>query len=82
MPFSIAVWKDSCTKNINEHYIFYIFLGPSESDHFSHNLRGVIPRSFEYLFSLIDREKDKVKLTVKIKQYYEIPHFEKLALDN
>ncbi|KAF3829217.1 hypothetical protein GH733_003481 [Mirounga leonina] len=33
--------------------------GPSESDHFSHNLRGVIPRSFEYLFSLIDREKEK-----------------------
>ncbi|KAB1264401.1 Kinesin-like protein KIF15 [Camelus dromedarius] len=33
--------------------------GPSESDNFSHNLRGVIPRSFEYLFSLIDREKEK-----------------------
>uniref|UniRef100_A0A452THV5 Kinesin-like protein KIF15 n=1 Tax=Ursus maritimus TaxID=29073 RepID=A0A452THV5_URSMA len=40
-------------------YFFYISLGPSESDHFSHNLRGVIPRSFEYLFSLIDREKEK-----------------------
>ncbi|MBZ3882423.1 Kinesin-like protein KIF15 [Sciurus carolinensis] len=34
-------------------------MGPSESDNFSHNLRGVIPRSFEYLFSLIDREKEK-----------------------
>lgn len=45
----------------------YFFLGPSESDNFSHNLRGVIPRSFEYLFSLIEREKEKVKLTVKIK---------------
>ncbi|XP_076431643.1 kinesin-like protein KIF15 isoform X8 [Peromyscus maniculatus bairdii] len=34
-------------------------MGPSDSDNFSHNLRGVIPRSFEYLFSLIDREKEK-----------------------
>ncbi|XP_006765148.1 PREDICTED: kinesin-like protein KIF15 isoform X1 [Myotis davidii] len=37
----------------------FTMMGPSESDNFSHNLRGVIPRSFEYLFSLIDREKDK-----------------------
>ncbi|XP_045348534.1 kinesin-like protein KIF15 isoform X2 [Leopardus geoffroyi] len=37
----------------------FTMMGPSESDHFSHNLRGVIPRSFEYLFSLIDREKEK-----------------------
>lgn len=33
---------------------------PDESDSFTHELRGVIPRSFEYLFSLINREKQKV----------------------
>ncbi|XP_013368827.1 PREDICTED: kinesin-like protein KIF15 isoform X3 [Chinchilla lanigera] len=37
----------------------FTMMGPSESDNFSHNLRGVIPRSFEYLFSLIDREREK-----------------------
>uniref|UniRef100_A0A803YR24 Kinesin family member 15 n=1 Tax=Meleagris gallopavo TaxID=9103 RepID=A0A803YR24_MELGA len=33
--------------------------GPSDSDNFTHSLRGVIPRSFEYLFFLIEREKEK-----------------------
>ncbi|KAM8758534.1 kinesin-like protein KIF15 isoform 2-T2 [Rhynchonycteris naso] len=37
----------------------FTMMGPSEPDNFSHNLRGVIPRSFEYLFSLIEREKEK-----------------------
>ncbi|OCT74238.1 hypothetical protein XELAEV_18033196mg [Xenopus laevis] len=37
----------------------FTMLGPSESDNFTHNLRGVIPRSFEYLFFLINREKEK-----------------------
>ncbi|XP_037704775.1 kinesin-like protein KIF15 [Choloepus didactylus] len=37
----------------------FTMMGPSESDQFSHNLRGVIPRSFEYLFFLIEREKEK-----------------------
>ncbi|XP_055985479.1 kinesin-like protein KIF15 [Sorex fumeus] len=37
----------------------FTMMGPSESDNFSHNLRGIIPRSFEYLFSLIGREKEK-----------------------
>ena len=37
----------------------FTMMGPSDSDNFSHNLRGIIPRSFEYLFSLIDREKEK-----------------------
>uniref|UniRef100_A0A8I3NU78 Kinesin-like protein KIF15 n=1 Tax=Canis lupus familiaris TaxID=9615 RepID=A0A8I3NU78_CANLF len=57
---------ESCMSGYNgtifAYYICILFsfsLGPSESDHFSHNLRGVIPRSFEYLFSLIDREKEK-----------------------
>ncbi|XP_074981779.1 kinesin-like protein KIF15 isoform X3 [Caretta caretta] len=38
----------------------FTMMGPSESDNFTHNLRGVIPRSFEYLFFLIEREKEKV----------------------
>jgi hypothetical protein len=66
LPFNIAILKDSQ----NKRFLFYSFLffsGPSDSDNFSHNLRGIIPRSFEYLFSLIDREKEKVKLTVKTK---------------
>uniref|UniRef100_A0A4W3IAB3 Kinesin family member 15 n=1 Tax=Callorhinchus milii TaxID=7868 RepID=A0A4W3IAB3_CALMI len=38
----------------------FTMLGPSDdSDNFTHNLRGVIPRSFEYLFYLISREKEK-----------------------
>uniref|UniRef100_A0A3B5LL17 Kinesin-like protein n=1 Tax=Xiphophorus couchianus TaxID=32473 RepID=A0A3B5LL17_9TELE len=34
----------------------FTMLGPSELDNFTDELRGVIPRSFEYLFFLIDRE--------------------------
>uniref|UniRef100_A0A8C5QJ48 Kinesin family member 15 n=1 Tax=Leptobrachium leishanense TaxID=445787 RepID=A0A8C5QJ48_9ANUR len=37
----------------------FTMMGPSESDNFTHSLRGVIPRSFEYLFFLINREKEK-----------------------
>ncbi|KAJ7421652.1 Kinesin-like protein KIF15 [Pitangus sulphuratus] len=37
----------------------FTMMGPSDSDNFSHSLRGVIPRSFEYLFFLIEREKEK-----------------------
>ncbi|XP_051871609.1 kinesin-like protein KIF15-A [Pristis pectinata] len=38
----------------------FTMLGPSDdSDNFTHNLRGIIPRSFEYLFYLINREKEK-----------------------
>ncbi|XP_078395729.1 kinesin-like protein KIF15 isoform X1 [Cetorhinus maximus] len=38
----------------------FTMLGPSDdSENFTHNLRGVIPRSFEYLFYLINREKEK-----------------------
>ncbi|MBN3282394.1 KI15A protein, partial [Polyodon spathula] len=37
----------------------FTMLGPSESDNFTHNMRGVIPRSFEYLFFLINREIGK-----------------------
>jgi kinesin family protein 15 len=40
----------------------FTMIGPSddETDSFSHELRGVIPRSFEYLFSLIAREQQKL----------------------
>ncbi|KAA0724089.1 Kinesin-like protein KIF15-A [Triplophysa tibetana] len=37
----------------------FTMLGPSEVDNFSDELRGVIPRSFEYLFFLIQREVEK-----------------------
>ncbi|KAH9508888.1 Kinesin-like protein kif15 [Bulinus truncatus] len=37
----------------------FTMLGPSEnSDSFQHELRGVIPRSFEYLFSLIAHQQE------------------------
>ncbi|XP_068092421.1 kinesin-like protein KIF15 [Hyperolius riggenbachi] len=39
----------------------FTMLGPSDSDNFTHNLRGVIPRSFEYLFFLINREIEKAR---------------------
>lgn len=48
-------------------------LGPSELDNFTDELRGVIPRSFEYLFFLINREVEKVScnvfITNKVFQY-------------
>ncbi|XP_008943149.1 PREDICTED: kinesin-like protein KIF15, partial [Merops nubicus] len=37
----------------------FTMMGPADSDNFTHSLRGVIPRSFEYLFFLIEREKEK-----------------------
>ncbi|KAL2098945.1 hypothetical protein ACEWY4_005425 [Coilia grayii] len=37
----------------------FTMLGPSDCDSFSDDLRGVIPRSFEYLFFLISREVEK-----------------------
>ncbi|TRY85885.1 hypothetical protein DNTS_011911 [Danionella cerebrum] len=37
----------------------FTMLGPSELDTFSDELRGVIPRSFEYLFFLINREVEQ-----------------------
>lgn len=41
-------------------------LGPSELDNFTDELRGVIPRSFEYLFFLINREVERVSCDVMI----------------
>ena len=46
-------------------FFFPFFIsGPPEDDVdcFTHELRGVIPRGFEYLFSLINREQEKVQL--------------------
>ncbi|CAK6956990.1 kinesin-like protein KIF15-B [Scomber scombrus] len=37
----------------------FTMLGPSELDNFTDELRGVIPRSFEYLFFLINRETER-----------------------
>lgn len=39
----------------------FTMLGPAEGEEesFTHQLRGVIPRAFEYLFSLINREQEK-----------------------
>ncbi|KAJ3612893.1 hypothetical protein NHX12_019150 [Muraenolepis orangiensis] len=37
----------------------FTMLGPSDSDNFTDELRGVIPRSFEYLFFLINREVER-----------------------
>ncbi|KAL5466847.1 hypothetical protein EMCRGX_G030998 [Ephydatia muelleri] len=38
----------------------FTMIGPNdESDVFTHDLRGIIPRSFEYLFNLITREQLK-----------------------
>jgi len=43
-------------------YSFDCLIGPAEGEEesFTHQLRGVIPRAFEYLFSLINREQEKV----------------------
>uniref|UniRef100_A0A8D0H0G5 Kinesin family member 15 n=1 Tax=Sphenodon punctatus TaxID=8508 RepID=A0A8D0H0G5_SPHPU len=51
-----------CLNLLNIYFSLYTnesSLGPPDSDNFTHNLRGVIPRSFEYLFFLIEREKEK-----------------------
>uniref|UniRef100_A0A8C7R8L3 Kinesin-like protein n=1 Tax=Oncorhynchus mykiss TaxID=8022 RepID=A0A8C7R8L3_ONCMY len=39
----------------------FTMLGPSDFDNFTDDQRGVIPRSFEYLFFLIDRESENAK---------------------
>ena len=43
----------------------FTMIGPNDdSDVFTHDLRGIIPRSFEYLFNLITREQLKVQCLV------------------
>ncbi|XP_071959413.1 kinesin-like protein KIF15 [Antedon mediterranea] len=37
----------------------FTMMGPSEEENFEHPLRGVVPRSIDYLFSLIEREREK-----------------------
>lgn len=46
------------------HFPFTFFPGPSELDNFTDDLRGVIPRSFEYLFFLINREAERVSYRI------------------
>ncbi len=41
--------------------VFCVCAGPSELDNFTDEMRGVIPRSFEYLFFLINREVERVR---------------------
>lgn len=61
------------------HYFVPHVLGPSELDNFTDELRGVIPRSFEYLFFLINREVERVSCavftTVKAFRYQHIIYF-------
>ena len=45
-------------------YVYYS--GPAEdSENLYHEQRGVIPRSFEYLYSLIKQEMDEVSLLIE-----------------
>lgn len=40
---------------------YILFVGPSDDvENFQHDLRGVTPRSFEYLFNLISEQQEKV----------------------
>nr|XP_019940782.1 PREDICTED: kinesin-like protein KIF15 [Paralichthys olivaceus] len=59
---------ESCTNGYNGTIFAYgqtgsgktfTMLGPSELDNFTDEHRGVIPRSFEYLFFLINREAER-----------------------
>lgn len=62
-------WKDQPLLLSSTNLYFFslkISSGPSDSGNFTHNLRGVIPRSFEYLFFLIEREKEKVRLFLAV----------------
>lgn len=43
---------------------FSLAKGPSELDNFTDELRGVIPRSFEYIFFLINREVERVSFII------------------
>lgn len=44
---------------------FLLSIGPSEdAENFQHEQRGVIPRSFEYLYNLIARERELVSVIV------------------
>jgi kinesin family protein 15 len=40
----------------------FSMLGPSEEagNNFQHELRGVIPRAFDYLFNMINKQKEQV----------------------
>ena len=47
--------------NFSLYTISFVPVGPAEgADVFQHELRGIIPRSFEYVFKLIQREQEMV----------------------
>ena len=59
-------YRMHCTFKLRPMYYMYIthsHAGPTQddSDSFTHELRGIIPRGFEYLFNLINREIEKVE---------------------
>lgn len=48
-------------------------LGPHEdNDNFQHELRGVIPRSFEYLFKLVNKQKEIVSNSLYFYLWFSI----------
>lgn len=58
--FKLALFQKFCDWNFDVILIFFLVGPADDSDNFSHELRGVIPRGFEYLFSLINRQQEKV----------------------
>lgn len=55
--------------------VFHYISGPCEDDeNFQHELRGIIPRSFENLFNLVEKEKEMV--------IFYIPNFSHSTLEN
>ncbi len=45
----------------------FTMMGPAEdSENLQHELRGIIPRTFEYLFNHIERQKELVGLLIFI----------------
>ena len=55
-------WNDTSTFNI-------LTTGPAgDSDNFYHEQRGIIPRSFEYLFKSIERQNELVSVSSDV--YY------------
>ena len=60
LPLQITELVCSLCCKWNIMLVLLFFLGPVEQDSFDHELRGVIPRGFEYLFNLINREREKV----------------------
>ena len=67
-----ALFLFSRHENLSTQCCFSVYSGPSDSDNFTDELRGVIPRSFEYLFSLINKEVERVNITFHNQLNYHI----------